>query len=513
MGRANRRDQRALEASHRAIPLVRPALAHLETAALVAALGELEEAPLLDVAERIDRAIVPEPPLALREGGVIRDGYEPELDELRGVSREGVDWIARFQADEVARTGITSLKVGFNRVFGYYIEVTHAHRERVPEDYSRKQTLKNAERFITPALKEQENRVLGAKERAEALELELFEAFRGELARELGRLQGAAAALAEVDALASLAQVAREEGGVRPEIVEEPILEIDGGRHPVLSAGAGRAEFTPNDLRLGGEHGTLAVITGPNMAGKSTYIRQCALIVLLAQVGAFVPAARARVGLADRIFTRVGAADDITRGQSTFMVEMTETANILNNATPRSLVILDEVGRGTSTLDGVSLAWAIGEHLVEPIRARTLFATHYHELTELAERGDGRVQNLNVAVREWQDEIVFLHKIVPGGTDQAYGIHVARLAGIPAEVLARAREILGRLEEEHVVGRGAAAIPARAAPPPRKPAPVVQLPLFAPRGEDVIRELAAIDPDSITPREALRKLAEWRERL
>jgi len=512
MGRANGRDLRALEASLRAIPAVRRALEGLEAAVLVEAIAGIETEPLAEIAERIDRAIVPEPPLAVKEGGLIRDGYEPELDELRSISREGVDWIARFQAAEVARTGIPSLKVGYNRVFGYYIEVTNAHVDRIPDDYTRKQTLKNAERYVTPSLVEQQDRVLGAKDRAMALEFELFQTFRDDLLRELARLQRAAASLAAIDALASLAAVADEEGYVRPEIAEEPLLEIEEGRHPVLSAGAGRAAFTPNDVSIGGTHGTLAVITGPNMAGKSTYIRQAALIVLLAQIGSFVPAARARVGIADRIFTRVGAADDITRGQSTFMVEMTETANILNNATSRSLVILDEVGRGTSTLDGVSLAWAIGEHLVAPIGARTLFATHYHELTELAERHAGRVRNLNVAVREWRDEIVFLHKIVPGGTDKAYGIHVARLAGIPAAVLERAREILGHLEEQHLGGRGApGTIPARA----ERAAAVVQLPLFAPKRAEgeVIRELEALDPDRLTPLEALGRIAAWRERL
>ncbi|MHC4935407.1 MAG: DNA mismatch repair protein MutS [Planctomycetota bacterium] len=513
MGRANGRDLRALEASLRATPLLRRLLESVESGLVREVLEDLEDAPLLDMAERIDRAIVDEPPLALKDGGVIRAGFDPDLDELRAVSQEGVDWIARFQAEEIERTGIPTLKVGFNRVFGYYIEVTHTHRDRIPEDYRRKQTLKNAERYVTPSLKEQEDRVLGAKERAESLEVELFQSFRDSLVRELPVLQRAAASLATIDALQSLATVAFDEDYVRPEIVEEPLLEIEEGRHPVLAAGHGRSDFTPNDTLLGGEHGALAVITGPNMAGKSTYIRQTALIVLLAQLGSFVPAARARVGIADRIFTRVGAADDITRGQSTFMVEMTETANILNNATERSVVILDEVGRGTSTLDGVSLAWAISEHLVEPVGARTLFATHYHELTELSERHPGQVENLNVAVREWKDEIVFLHKIVPGGTDKAYGIHVARLAGIPPAVLDRARTILGHLEQEHIGGRGTpASIPTPTEPPP-PPGSAQQLGLFAARGDDVIRELEALDPNSLTPLDALSAIFRWREKL
>ncbi len=509
MGRANGRDLRALEASLRAIPRVREALGSVEASVITEVLEDLDQDRLFDIALQIDRAIVEQPPVTVKDGGVIRDGFEPELDELRTISREGVDWIAKFQADEIERTGIPTLKVGFNRVFGYFIEVTHTHRDRIPDDYTRKQTLKNAERYVTPSLKEQENRVLGAKERAESLELELFQNFRDTLVGELASLQRAAGALSTIDALASLAAMASEEGYVRPQIVEEPILLIEEGRHPVLSAGSGRTDFTPNDTGLGGDHGTLAVITGPNMAGKSTYIRQTALIVLLAQLGSYVPAARATVGIADRIFTRVGAADDLTRGQSTFMVEMIETANILNNATTRSVVILDEVGRGTSTLDGVSLAWAISEHLIEPVAARTLFATHYHELTELEERHEGKVENLNVAVREWKDEIVFLHKIVPGGTDKAYGIHVARLAGIPPGVLSRAKEILGHLEQEHVGGRGTpAAVPRRL-----DPAPVMQLGLFATRGDDIIRELEALDPNGMTPLEALERISKWRAQL
>ncbi|MFQ5654761.1 MAG: DNA mismatch repair protein MutS, partial [Planctomycetota bacterium] len=386
LGRVHGRDLKALEASLRAVPALKERLACLEPMVLTEIDRSLDAERLLAIAEAIGRAIVPEPPLSVTDGGIIQDGHDPELDELRAIGREGVDWIARFQEEECRRTGIPSLKVGYNRVFGYYIEVTHTHRERIPEDYIRKQTLKNAERFITPALKEQESRVLGARERAQRLEHELFQKLRAEIEREIVPLQEAAAAIARLDALLSLAMVAREEGYVAPEIVDEPLLEVREGRHPVLSAGSARADFTPNDTDIGGEHGTLAIITGPNMAGKSTYIRQGALITILAQMGCFVPAAQARVGIADRIFTRVGAADDLTRGQSTFMVEMTETANILNNAGERSLVILDEVGRGTSTLDGVSLAWSIAEHLVEEIGARTLFATHYHELTELEER-------------------------------------------------------------------------------------------------------------------------------
>ncbi|MGE3164848.1 MAG: DNA mismatch repair protein MutS [Planctomycetota bacterium] len=509
LGRVNGRDLRALSQSLREVPEIRRHLDGLEPKILQALAEALPHDPLREIAEAIDRAIVDEPPLTVKEGGVIRDGYEPELDELRATGREGVDWIARFQAEEVARSGIPSLKVGYNRVFGYYIEITHTHRDKIPADYSRKQTLKNAERYVTPSLKEQEQKVLGARERAEELEFDLFCGVRDTVARQMVRLQRAADALAQLDALLTLATVAEEENYVAPEIVEEPVLRIEDGMHPVVAAGPGRADFTANDTRLGrlppvgdgeSECGLLAVITGPNMAGKSTYIRQAALIVILAQMGSFVPARRAVIGVADRIFTRVGAADDLAQGQSTFMVEMTETANILNNATERSLVILDEVGRGTSTLDGVSLAWAIAEHLVEQVRARTLFATHYHELTELAERYPGVVHNLNVAVKEWKEDIVFLHKIVPGSTDKAYGIHVARLAGTPRSVLERAKTVLAQLERQ-----------TRAAPPPPPPADgFLQLDLFQSRHDEVVRRLRELDPESMTPRQALDAVYELR---
>ncbi len=510
LGRVNGRDLRALEASLRTAPELKRLLAGFEAPLAGLARDALDSERLIAVADRIARAIVDEPPPGIQEGGVIRDGYDARLEELRAVGRDGVDWIVRFQAQEAARSGIPSLKVGYNRVFGYFIEVTNPHLAKTPADYTRKQTLKNAERFVTPALKEQEYRVLGAKERALALELELFQELRAEVAKELPLLQRTAQAIAEVDVLAALATLAEEENYVAPEVALEPVLEIREGRHPVLAAAGGLgAEFVPNDLEIGGAQGTLAVITGPNMAGKSTYIRQAALISILAQIGSWVPAARAVVGIADRIFTRVGAADELSRGQSTFMVEMTETANILHNATERSLVILDEVGRGTSTLDGLSLAWAIAEHLVEVNGARTLFATHYHELTELGERFAGRVKNLNVAVREWRDEIVFLHKILPGGTDKAYGIHVARLAGIPGRALARAREILGHLEEEHVKGKGSpAGVPERGAGTlPR------QLDLFSAAEAEVARRLLSLDPEATTPLEALRLLADLRKLL
>ncbi|MEM7164240.1 MAG: DNA mismatch repair protein MutS [Planctomycetota bacterium] len=507
LGRINGRDLKALEQSLRATPAIVEDVQAFEPRLLTELVKSLPTEPLLAIADAIGSAIVDEPPITIKEGGVIRDGYDPELDELRVVSREGVSWIAAFQEQEAQRTGISNLKVGYNRVFGYYLEVTQSQRDKVPDDYTRKQTLKNAERYITPSLKEQEGKVLGAKERAEQLEFQLFQRLREEIQRQLEVLQLAADALAQLDSLLALATVADEEGYVAPVVSDDPILDIDDGRHPVVAAGIGKNDFTPNDIHLGAvatdnePEGTLSIITGPNMSGKSTYIRQAALITILTQMGSFVPAKQATVGIADRIFTRVGAADDLTRGQSTFMVEMTETANILNNATSQSLVILDEVGRGTSTHDGISLAWAIAEQLVEHTSARTLFATHYHELTELQERFPGQVKNLNVAVREWQDQIVFLHKIIPGGTDKAYGIHVARLAGIPPTVLERAREILSHLETQGPRDR----VPAPTA------SPYAQLDLFSAVNEELRKAVNAIDPDEMTPRQALEELYRLRK--
>ena len=413
--------------------------------------GQLAEAP--DLVELIGRAIVDEPPLALKEGGLIREGFDSNLDELRGAMRDGKDWIAKLQQDEIERTGITSLKVRFNSVFGYYIEVTKSNLDKVPPQYIRKQTIANGERFITPELKEMEGKILGAEERSGKLEYELFQRVREEVLGQLPRLQQTAGALAELDVLAAFAETARLHDYCRPEIGEEGVLEIHEGRHPVLEQGLSGERFVPNDARLDRAAQQLMIITGPNMAGKSTYIRQVALITLLAHTGSFVPAAAARIDLVDRIFTRIGASDDLARGQSTFMVEMSETANILNNASARSLVILDEIGRGTSTFDGLSLAWSIVEHLHNAVGAKTLFATHYHELTELAGRLP-RVKNFNVAVREWSDQIIFLRKIVEGAADKSYGIQVARLAGVPREVVSRAKEILSNLEQSELTPEG-----------------------------------------------------------
>jgi DNA mismatch repair protein MutS len=454
------------------------------TAALLCELeSQLTESP--DLVELISRAIVDDPPLAVKEGGMIRDGFDAALDELRNATRGGKDWIARLQADEIARTGIPSLKVRFNSVFGYYIEVTKANLDKVPPHYIRKQTIANGERYITPELKEMEGKILGAEERSVKLEYEVFQRVREAVLGQLAKIQQTAAALAQLDVLASFAETARLHNYCRPHVADEGVIQIRDGRHPVLEQSLMDERFVPNDATLTSRTGfqpvsnlksqtgtpqgevvsngdrqdacpafpQIALITGPNMAGKSTYIRQVALIVLLAHTGSFVPAAEARIDLVDRIFTRIGASDDLTRGQSTFMVEMTETANILNNATPRSLIVLDEIGRGTSTFDGLSLAWSIVEHLHNQVGAKTLFATHYHELTELAQRLP-RLKNFNVAVREWRDQIVFLRKIVEGGTDKSYGIHVARLAGVPQEVLERAKVILGNLEESELTPEG-----------------------------------------------------------
>jgi DNA mismatch repair protein MutS len=412
--------------------------------------AQLIEQPALG--ELIARAIVESPPLALKEGGLMREGFDAALDELRVAMREGKDWIARLQQQEIERTGIPSLKVRFNSVFGYYIEVTKAHLDKVPPQYVRKQTIANGERFITPELKEMESRILGAEERSVKLEYELYLKIREEVLACLKPLQQTAAALAQLDVLAGLAETARLFGYCRPDVGEAGVLSIADGRHPVLEQSLVEERFVPNDTQLDATV-QIALITGPNMAGKSTYIRQVALLVLLAHTGSFVPAKSARIDLVDRIFTRIGASDDLARGQSTFMVEMSETANILNNATPRSLVILDEIGRGTSTFDGLSLAWAIVEHLHNVAGARTLFATHYHELSELAGRLP-RLRNFNVAVREWNDQIVFLRKIVEGGTDKSYGIQVARLAGVPRPVIDRAKVILRNLEESELTPEG-----------------------------------------------------------
>jgi DNA mismatch repair protein MutS len=413
--------------------------------------NQIHEMPAL--AERLGRAVVDDPPLVLKEGGIFRDEYDADLDELRRASREGKNWITHLQEREIVATGIKSLKVRYNSVFGYFIEVTKSNLANVPAHYTRKQTTVGGERFVTPELKDMEAKILGADERARQLEYQLFQKLREETLRELGSIQQTATAIAVLDVICALAETARLFRYCKPQLNDTLRLVIKDGRHPVLDQNLVDEKFVPNDTSLDGETMRLAIVTGPNMAGKSTYIRQVALIVLMAQIGSFVPAESAEVGLVDRIFTRVGANDDLGRGQSTFMVEMNETSNIVNNATERSLVILDEIGRGTSTFDGLSIAWSVAEFLHDKIKARTLFATHYHELTKLAEERKG-VCNFNVAVREWNDQIIFLRKIVPGGADKSYGIQVARLAGLPKEILDRAKEILAHLENPNGVAAG-----------------------------------------------------------
>ncbi len=440
--RANARELVAIAASLEVVTPLRQTLEQVYSRRLGQLLEELD--PLQELVERVRATLVSAPPIALREGGMVREGHAPELDELRRIAGDGKAWMARFQASEVERTGIPGLKVGFNSVFGYYIEIPRSQIELVPQSYVRKQTVKSAERYVTSELKEFEEKVLTAEERSRDLEYEIFVALREEVAREVPRILATARALAELDVLAGLAQVAADHRYVAPAIDRSEVLRIVDGRHPVIER-SNEQPFVPNDTTLDRSRRMIGIITGPNMAGKSTYIRQTALIVLLAQIGSFVPASEARIGIVDRILTRIGSADDIGRGASTFMVEMVEIANILNNASGRSLVVLDEVGRGTSTFDGLALAWAIVEQLHDVIGARTLFATHYHHLTQLSGRLPG-VFNLNVAVREWQDEIVFLHRIVEGGTDRSYGIQVARLAGVPERVVARAKEILSEVE-------------------------------------------------------------------
>lgn len=471
---------------------------------------------LRELADYLTSSLHPEAPIVLNEGGIIAEGYDQQLDELRNIGSHGQQWLADYQASEIKRTGIPSLKVGFNQVFGYYIEVTNVHASKVPAEYVRKQTLKNAERYITDELKQYENRVLTAREKAIAREIELFDVIRQHTLEHIPSLQRVASAVAEVDVAAGFAHLADQRRYVRPELVEGNELRIQEGRHPVLEQTLAE-KFVPNDCVLGvepdGAKGegrrepeTLMILTGPNMAGKSTYIRQVALLTLLAQTGSYVPAESMRFAPADRIFARVGASDELTRGQSTFMVEMTEAANILNNATDRSLVIIDELGRGTSTFDGLSLAWAIAEQLVTRIRCRALFATHYHELTDL-EQNLGGVANFNVAVREWQDEVVFLHRIIRGGTDKSYGVHVAKLAGVGREVVERSRELLAELESNFASTRQS---PKRTAKRTREDK---QLMLFKDPADDVIEELRKLDVNALRSMDALQAIEKWQKRL
>lgn len=507
-GRATPRDLGFLARTLSQLPQIKARLTARASALLNRLEARLDLCP--EIRAKLEAALCDELPLVNREGGIIRPGYHAQLDTLRDLAAGGKKWIAEYQAAEIERTGISSLKVGYNKVFGYYIEVTHTHGEKIPTEYIRKQTIKNAERYITPQLKEYEERVLTADRQAKDLEYELFASLRDFVAANGRRFQETAAVLAEVDVLCALAELARSRGYCRPKLVEEPVLEIREGRHPVLDILAPSGTFVPNDVEAGGDAPALLLVTGPNMAGKSTYIRQVALISLLAQIGSFVPAKRATIGVADRIFARVGASDELSKGQSTFMVEMTETARILNNATRRSLVILDEIGRGTSTYDGVSLAWAVVECLHDDVGCRTLFATHYHELADL-ERTLPGVKNLNVAVREWQEEVVFLHKIVPGAADKSYGIQVARLAGVPRGVVERAKSILAQLEDQHLDGDGRPKFAARGVK--RRRIGDLQLTLFAAPEHPLVEKLRGLDLNQLTPLAAMQLLEEWQHEI
>ncbi|MGD9904628.1 MAG: DNA mismatch repair protein MutS [Vicinamibacterales bacterium] len=498
---ASPRDLVALKTSLTAVPRIRRLLAECSAPLVGSLVAQLDD--LAEVRDAIDATVVDEPPALARDGDVVRDGVDGELDELRRISRSGKQVIADLEATERARTGIQSLKVRFNRVFGYYIEVSKANLHAVPDDYLRKQTIAGGERFVTPALKEYEEKVLGADERAVERELALFEALRARVAQESPRVLDTAAALAALDVLAGLAETAAVGNYTKPHVHDGDELVATDVRHPVVERLAG-ATFVPNDVALDGGDRQLVVLTGPNMGGKSTYLRQVALLSLLAQTGSFVPARDAKLGIVDRIYARVGASDNIARGQSTFMVEMQETAHILSGATSRSLVVLDEVGRGTATFDGLSIAWAVAEHLATSARARpkTLFATHYHELTDLAD-GIRGVVNAHVAVQEWKDDIVFLHKILAGRSDRSYGIHVARLAGLPPSVVARARDILRALEQDELSRGGRPALSGQPVQPQQ------QLGLFQAPPDDALRErLRTLDIDRTTPIEALQLLAE-----
>ncbi|OGW62920.1 MAG: DNA mismatch repair protein MutS, partial [Nitrospirae bacterium RIFCSPLOW2_12_42_9] len=448
---ANARDFIALNQCLKVIPEIKSLISNC-SALLVRDVSGMSD-DFKDLGDFISRAIIESPPLAITEGGIIKDGYSKDLDDLRQISREGKGFIARLEAKERQRSGIDSLKVRYNRVFGYYIEVTKANLKNVPPDYIRKQTLVNAERFITPELKDYESKVLGAEERIKGLEYKLFEEIREVAAHEVDKIQKSAKAIALIDVISTLAEIAHLNHYVRPVVDNSHSINIREGRHPVIEQMDLGERFVPNDIDMDCERNQLMILTGPNMAGKSTYMRQAALIVLMAQIGSFVPAREASIGVVDRIFTRIGASDNIAEGRSTFMVEMEETANILRNATSRSLILLDEIGRGTSTFDGISIAWSCAEYINRHIKAKTLFATHYHELTELALTNEG-IFNAHMVVREWNDEVIFLRKVMPGMADKSYGIQVARLAGLPPEVIIRSKEVLANLEEEELDANG-----------------------------------------------------------
>jgi len=506
VGRATPRELGALRDSIRKLPDVRSALDGLDPRDQSALLEEIAERfdLLTDLGDELARALVDRPPAQLADGDSIRGAYDAELDELKDARDGGKTYIAGLQARERDRTGIASLKVGFNKVFGYYLEITNTHRDRIPADYERRQTLTGAERYVTPELKEHEAKVLGAEERIATREAAVIDTLRRRVGSEIVRVQATATNLAALDVWCALADVAQREHYVRPDVTEDFTLRLEGSRHPVVERMMPREAFIPNDVLLD-EAGRIILLTGPNMAGKSTLLRQVGLAVLMAQVGSFVAARSARIGVADRVFTRVGASDNLARGQSTFMVEMSETSAILHGATARSLVLLDEIGRGTSTYDGVAIAWAVTECLHNSIGCKTIFATHYHELTQLTEEL-AHARNFNVAVKESGDDVVFLHRLEPGGADRSYGIHVGRLAGLPAPVVARAWEVLKLLEAGHHVAHQAAPAPPDAS----------QLGLFGSpamhRPDPLLAEIDQLDVNALSPLEALNRLAEWQRR-
>jgi DNA mismatch repair protein MutS len=503
LGRANARDLIALKLSILRLPAIKMRLAD-STSELLSDISSSIDT-LQDIAEIIDKAVCDNPPISLKEGGLIREGFNHELDELISITRDGKAWIADLAFTEKTRTGISTLKIGYNKIYGYYIEVSKANLHLVPQNYIRKQTLVNGERYITESLKEYEEKVLGAEEKKIDLEYEIFEQIRGRIASQSVRIKETARYIAEIDALAGLAETAELNGYVCPEVNDGGIIEIFDGRHPVIEQTVKDEDFVPNDIRLDDNEQEFLIITGPNMAGKSTILRQVALTVLMAQMGGFVPASKATIGIVDRIFTRIGASDDIAKGQSTFMVEMDETANILRHATTKSLVILDEIGRGTSTYDGLSIAWAVAEALHDRDNkgVRTLFATHYHELTDLIST-KFRVKNFNIAVKEWKDRIIFLRKLVPGGTSRSYGVQVARIAGIPEEVIERANEILSNLEKGEIddLGRPRLARSKEA----QNSQSTSQMNLFGWHNQGLIKRIRELDISSMTPLDALVEL-------
>ena len=511
MASANAKDLTALRTSLQKLPQIDDLLNLFQSPCLCRLREQLDLMP--DLVALLETALVDDPPFVLREGGLMRDGFNEELDDLRAISREGKGWIARLEQQERQRTGIQNLKISYNRVFGYFIEITRRNLDRIPDDYQRKQTLSNAERFITPTLKEYEAKVLGAEERLVELEYNLFQQVRLQAASMGRRIQQSAETLATLDVLLALADLAHDRNYVRPLVDDSGVIKIEGGRHPVVEGMPLKEAFVPNDIDLDTEKNQMLIITGPNMAGKSTFMRQIALLTLMTQIGSFIPADQARIGVVDRIFTRVGASDNLAKGESTFMVEMNETANILRHATNRSLVILDEIGRGTSTFDGVSIAWAVAEYLHDnpQVAAKTLFATHYHELTDLALTRP-RVKNFNIAVKEWNDQIIFLRKIVTGGASRSYGIQVGRLAGLPDVVIRRAKEILNNLEAGEFGRSGEPRLGESRNQPKKQPR--VQLSLFQCEPDDVIRSrLEAADLSCMTPLDALNLLDDLKKML